>query len=84
MPEKILYLDTILRQLTTAERDLFQRYCVQGESLAHISTTVPCSPETMRQHSCMLRGKLQTLLIEAGFSRKEAQDFLYQALTTHQ
>jgi len=75
--------DRILRRLTIAERDLFQRYCVQGEPLTHLAGTIPCSPDTMRQHSCMLRRRLQALLVEAGFSRTEAQDYLYQTLTMH-
>jgi len=83
MSDNRIHFDHILCRLTIAERDLFQRYCVQGESLTQLASTIPCLPETVRQYTCMLRTRLQTLLSEAGFSRAEARDYLYQTLTMH-
>jgi len=83
MSDNRVHFNRILCRLTIAERDLFQRYCVQGEPLTQLASTVPCAPESVRQYTCTLRRRLQTLLSEAGFSHAEAQDYLYRTLTMH-
>jgi len=76
-------LDMALSRLTPVQRELFQRHCIEGETLVHIGETMGRSAEAVRQSYCLLRRRLQTLLMETGFSQCEAMDYLYQMLTNH-
>lgn len=76
-------MDVALNQLTPVQRDLFRRHCIEGETLVHIAQTTGRTPEATRQAFCLLRRRLQNLLMQTGLSQHEAMDYLYQMLTTH-
>ena len=80
--ESYSYLDIALSRLTPVQRELFRRRCLEGETLIHLGETRGRSAEAIRQSSCLLRRRLQTLLMETGFSQREAIDYLYQMLSS--
>ena len=76
-------LHAALRLLSPAQRNLFQRHCVTGETIAQIAETMYCPPDAIRRSYCELRRRLQDLLIQSGLDPREAMNCLYQALTSH-
>lgn len=75
--------DKVLCRLPAEEYDLFRRYCLEGETLLHLSETTGESLETIRQRLCLLRQTLLDLLIQSGVAESEALNYLYQTLTLH-
>ena len=76
-------VDAAMSQLSYAQRDLFYRRCIAGETIAQIAERTDCSPEAVRRSLRLLRNGLQDLLVQMGLSATEAMDCLYQTLTQH-